>query len=57
MEINPRLGGGVVCSILAEAPITDYIIKEYLKIPIEECTNWKDNTLMVRYRKEVIFYE
>ena len=57
MEINPRLGGGVVCSILANAPITDYIIREYLKMQIEPCSDWKDNTLMVRYRKEVIFYE
>lgn len=57
MEINPRLGGGVVCSILANAPIADYIIKESLNLPISQCNNWKDHTLMVRYRKEVIFYE
>lgn len=57
MEINPRLGGGVVCSIWANAPITDYILKESLKQPMSPCEDWKDNTLMVRYRKEVIFYE
>lgn len=57
MEINPRLGGGVVCSVWANAPITDYILKESLQQPMSPCEDWKDNTLMVRYRKEVIFYE
>lgn len=56
MEINPRLGGGVVCSIYAGAPITDYILREALKIPVRECNDWSDNTLMARYQKEVIFY-
>ena len=57
MEINPRLGGGVVCSIHAGAPIADYIINEYLGNEIRECDDWKENTLMTRYQKEVIFYE
>lgn len=57
MEINPRLGGGVVCSIHAGAPIADYIINEYLGNDIRVCEDWKDNTLMTRYQKEVIFYE
>ena len=57
MEINPRLGGGVVCSIYAGAPIADYIINECLGNDIKECNDWKDNTLMTRYQKEVIFYE
>ena len=57
MEINPRLGGGVVCSIHAGAPIADYIINEYLGNDIKVCDDWKDNTLMTRYQKEVIFYE
>lgn len=56
MEVNPRLGGGVVCSIHAGAPITDYIVQECLRMPVHECNDWSDNTLMARYQKEVMFY-
>ncbi len=57
MEVNPRLGGGVICSIYAGAPITDYIIEEALGMDIQPCTNWASNTLMARYFKEAIFHE
>lgn len=57
MEVNPRLGGGVVCSIYAGAPIADYIIGESLGVTLSECDDWSDNTLMTRYLKEVIFYD
>ncbi|MDE6559108.1 MAG: ATP-grasp domain-containing protein [Muribaculaceae bacterium] len=56
MEINPRLGGGVICSIFAGAPITDYILRESLKMSVAPCTDWIPGTLMVRYQKEAIFY-
>ena len=56
MEINPRLGGGVVCSILAGAPIVSYIIKEALGQSVERDDTWRDHTLMARYFKEVMFY-
>lgn len=56
MEVNPRLGGGVVCSIYAGAPITDYILDEALGVPLKPCTNWASQTLMARYLKETIFY-
>ncbi|MCM1319281.1 MAG: ATP-grasp domain-containing protein [Muribaculaceae bacterium] len=56
MEVNPRLGGGVVCSIYAGAPIADYILQESLGVPLAPCTDWTNNTLMARYWKEVIFY-
>lgn len=57
MEINPRLGGGVVCSIYAGAPFCDYILGESLGEKQKPCTNWSYNTLMARYQKEAIFYE
>ncbi len=57
MEVNPRLGGGVVCSIYAGAPITDYIIDESRGIALKPCDDWAYNTLMARYQKEAIFYE
>lgn len=55
MEINPRLGGGVICSIYAGAPITDYILDEALGIPMQKCDDWTAGTLMARYQKEAIF--
>lgn len=57
MEVNPRLGGGVICSIYAGAPIPDYIIDESRGIPLTPCQDWAYNTLMARYQKEAIFYE
>ena len=57
MELNPRLGGGVVCSIFAGAPITDYILSEALGKNPTPCDDWKENVLMARYLKEAIFYE
>ena len=56
MEINPRLGGGVVCSVYAGAPITDYILQESLGVDVEPCDDWSNHTLMARYQKEIIFY-
>lgn len=56
MEINPRLGGGVVCSVYAGAPILDYIIEESLGLQLKPCDDWAPGTLMARYMKEAIFY-
>ena len=56
MEINPRLGGGVICSIFAGAPITDYIIRESLGLDVTPADDWISGTLMARYQKEAIFF-
>lgn len=56
MEINPRLGGGVIASIAAGADLPGLMIDEYSGVPIAPVNDWKDNTLMTRYFKEVIFY-
>lgn len=56
MEINPRLGGGVIASIAAGSGMISFIIKEMLGEEIKRIDNWKAGTLMTRYLKEVIFY-
>lgn len=56
MEINPRLGGGVICSICAGADIASMIIEEAEDINALPRNDWRDGTLMTRYFKEVIFY-
>lgn len=56
MEINPRLGGGVITSIEAGADITEFILRDYLGEELKPFNDWKDKTLMTRYFKEVIFY-
>lgn len=56
MEINPRLGGGVVTSIGAGSGIIGMILDEYMDKTINPITNWRNNTIMVRYFNEVIFY-
>ena len=55
MEINPRLGGAVVTSIGAGSGIIKMILDEYLGNEVTPKTDWRDNTLMVRYFNEVIF--
>lgn len=55
MEVNPRLGGGVICSIYAGAPITDYILLEAMGKKVTPSTGWEDGVLMARYQKEAIF--
>jgi carbamoyl-phosphate synthase large subunit len=56
MEINPRLGGGVVASIGAGSGMISFLIDEFLGKKPKPVTNWKEGTLMTRYFKEVIFY-
>lgn len=56
MEVNPRLGGGVICSVFAGAPIFDYIIREALGTTLQPCDDWAEGTLAARYWKEAIFF-
>lgn len=55
MEINPRLGGGVVCSILAGADIAEMILTEAEGTEAGRSDNWRDGALMARYFSEVMF--
>lgn len=55
MEINPRLGGGVVCSILAGADIAGMILTEASGAAASPCDDWRDGALMARYFSEVMF--
>lgn len=56
LEVNPRLGDGVICSIYAGAPIADYILLESLGAQTHPCDDWADQVLMARYQKESIFF-
>ncbi len=56
IEINPRLGSGVLTSCHAGADICRFILNDFLDIPGEkEYLDWKDNILMVRAFKEFYF--
>lgn len=55
MEINPRLGGGVVCSICSGADIAEMIVRESLGQTAHPVSDWRDGALMTRYMKEVMF--
>jgi carbamoyl-phosphate synthase large subunit len=56
LEINPRLGSGVVTSIHAGANICEYILADYLGLPVERNDDWIENLLMVRAYKEFYFH-
>lgn len=55
MEINPRLGGGVVASVHAGADIPHYLLADALGIPTAPCTDIIPGTYITRYRQEVVF--
>lgn len=56
MEINPRLGGGVVCSIGAGADIPGMIVADTLGLPEPDEAQPRAGTEMVRFFDEVIFH-
>lgn len=54
MEINPRLGGGAVCSVAAGAPLPEYILREALGMP-NVAADWQAGVEIARYPQEVVF--
>lgn len=56
MEINPRLGGGAVCSVAAGANLPLYILKESLGESLEPVAGWRPGTVIARYMQEVVFH-
>lgn len=56
MEINPRLGGGVVCSVHAGADIPGLILDEARGIPATTEADWHPGVEIARYMQEVVFY-
>lgn len=55
MEINPRLGGGVICSIQAGADIPGMIVDEAVGKSPEPADEIKPGVLICRYFEEVVF--
>lgn len=55
IEINPRLGGGVICSIHADNNIPSYLLNELYNLPLAPQQGYKKNIIMKRYFEEVIF--
>lgn len=56
MEINPRLGGGAVCSVAAGADLPLFILKEAIGETVNPVTDWKPGTLVARYLQETVFH-
>lgn len=54
MEINPRLGGGVVCSLYADVNIVEMIINDWQRIPVAPKIA-KPGVEMTRFMQEVVF--
>lgn len=58
IEINPRFGGGYPLSYYANANFAQFIVDEYFNnVEIEYTETWLDNTLMLRYDKDLIIYD
>ena len=54
MEINPRLGGGVVCAVHAGANIPEMIIREWAEMDLIPA-RWTPGIEIARYFQEVVF--
>lgn len=56
MEINPRLGGGCVCSVAAGADIPGMILRQALGLPLSRASV-TPGVEIARYPQEVVFYD
>lgn len=56
MEINPRLGGGAVCTVHAGGDLPGFIIDEAVGNPLTPASSLRHNTLICRYFQEVAFF-
>lgn len=54
MEVNPRLGGGAVCSVLAGADIPQLILSEAIGLPLKP-HEAQPAVRICRYMQEVVF--
>ena len=54
MEVNPRLGGGAVCSVVAGADIPRLILSEAVGLPLEPGAA-QAGVRICRYMQEVVF--
>lgn len=57
MEINPRLGGGVVCSVHAGADIPAMILTEASGMPYSGSREAKSGVMICRYFEEAVFFD
>ena len=55
MEVNPRLGGGVVCSIHAGADMPRLLLEEYLGLGLKPVSHVKPGVLICRFFDETVF--
>lgn len=55
MEINPRLGGGAVCSVYAGADIPAMIVAEWLGEPVPLCDAPRTGITVARYFEDIVF--
>ncbi len=57
LEINPRFGGGYPLTYVAGGNYPGWLIKEYLlDQSLQECTNWEDKLMMLRYDSKVLIH-
>jgi len=55
MEINPRLGGGAVCSVYAGADIPEMLVAEWLGETVPVCDAPRTGITVARYFEDVVF--